>query len=512
MDFEHNKSGLLVPVSFAAKSTSRGRPEMREVATTRDGRDITRGYVDPMLIQPPTDSVLRIRGNGDYQVYSEVLRDDQVASSFGQRRLALVGKEWAVDPGGESKADKAAAEHLEEMLQALGWDRVTDKMMYGVYYGFAVAEVMWARDGKHITIDDIKVRDRRRFGFDGEARLRMKTQGNPQGELLPDRKFWSFQTGADHDDEPYGIGLGHWLYWPVFFKRAGMRYWMTFLERFGQPTSKGTYPKNATPNERQKLLDALEAINTDSGIAVPDGMEIGLLEAARSGTADYSKLYEYMDRAIAKMTLGQTASSEGSPGRLGNDDLQGDVRTDLIKADGDLICESFNRSVVRWLTGWNYPNAKPPRVYRKVEPEEDAAKAAERDRTICDMGFRPTLKHIQDNYGGDWIEKAVEEPVPHSAADRNDNDAASFAEPDTRQPQTLSQQLDNQLQRQADGWINQIRALVNSAESLDEVRDGLTALLPDMNLAQYANLMAEALRVAELAGRDDLMNEVARAR
>src|SRR5690625_6722064 len=88
---------------------------------------------------------------------------------------------------------------------------------------------------------------------------------------------------------------------------------MTVWERCGQPTSKGTYPKNATPNERQKLLDALEAINTDSGIAVPDGMEIGLLEAARSGTADYSKLYEYMDRAIAKMTLGQTASSEGSP-------------------------------------------------------------------------------------------------------------------------------------------------------------------------------------------------------
>ena len=38
------------------------------------------------------------------------------------------------------------------------------------------------------------------------------------------------------------------------------------------------------------------------------------------------------------------------PGRLGNDDLQADVRLDLVKADADLICESFNQGPARWLT------------------------------------------------------------------------------------------------------------------------------------------------------------------
>ncbi|MDF5986520.1 hypothetical protein P4131_17570 [Pseudomonas aeruginosa] len=46
-----------------------------------------------------------------------------------------------------------------------------------------------------------------------------------------------------------------------------------------------------------------------------------------------------MDETIAKVTLGQVASSQGTPGRLGNDDLQADVRLDLVKADADLICE-----------------------------------------------------------------------------------------------------------------------------------------------------------------------------
>src|SRR5690606_33203998 len=143
MDFEQLKSGVIVPVSFAES-----RPEMREVATTRDGRDITRGYVDPLMLQQPSDSVLRMRGNGDYTLYKEVLRDEQVASTFWQRRLAVISKEYDVDPGGKTKADKAAADFLREQLNEVGFDDATDKMLFGVYYGFAVAELMYGRDGR----------------------------------------------------------------------------------------------------------------------------------------------------------------------------------------------------------------------------------------------------------------------------------------------------------------------------------------------------------------------------
>ena len=49
------------------------RPEMREIATTQDGRDITRGYVEPMMVQPTTDSILLLRGAGDYEIYKLML-------------------------------------------------------------------------------------------------------------------------------------------------------------------------------------------------------------------------------------------------------------------------------------------------------------------------------------------------------------------------------------------------------------------------------------------------------
>lgn len=496
MSYEKTTAGILVPKN--AK-----RPEMREVATTRDGRDITRGYVDPFMLQQPTDSVLQLRGGGDYKIYKEVLRDDQVATCFAQRRLAVVAKEIQVDASGTSRADKKAADFVREQLTALPFDRITDKMLYGVFYGYAASEIMWARDNANIVIDTIKVRDRERFGFDGFGNLRLKTFAQPDGELLPDRKFWHFSTGADHDDEPYGLGLAHWLYWPVFFKRAGIQYWMIFLERFGQPTVVGKHSPNALPEERRKLLEALEAIATDTGITIPEGMEVSLLEAARSGTADYSKLCEYMDVAIAKITLGQTASVHGTPGRLGNDELQGDVRADLIRADADLVCESFNQTAIKWLTEYNFPGAKPPRVYRVTDPEEDLNKRAERDSKIHAMGFKPTLKHIQDQYGGEW--EAIGKSPAANALGSKLSHRASFA--DSSRPATLDQQLDEQLQKVTDVWISRIRELVMNAESLEAIRDGLATLLPNMSINEYANVMAEALRLAALHGRNDILDE-----
>src|SRR3546814_7944091 len=101
-----------------------------EVSTTADGRDITQGFLDPLSVQPTNDKLLRMRGAGDYRVYREVLRDDQVGSCFQQRRLAVRSKEIQVVPGGESRLDKKAADFTREMVANIDFDAATDKMMY----------------------------------------------------------------------------------------------------------------------------------------------------------------------------------------------------------------------------------------------------------------------------------------------------------------------------------------------------------------------------------------------
>jgi phage gp29-like protein len=471
-----------------------------EIATTQDGMDITRGYTGPLLM--PSDNVLRKRGNGDLSIYEQVLSDPQVAATFEQRRRAVTSAEWHVEPASNRRADKKAADFIRSQLQRVGLDKATDKMLYGVFYGYAVAELLYdVTDEGLIGWSAIKVRNRRRFRFTPEGELRMLTLDNMlEGIKLPEEKFWHFCTGADHDDEPYGLGLGHWLYWPALFKRNGIKFWLTFIEKFAAPTAIGKYDAEATATERKRLLQSLRAIQTDSGIIIPKGMEVSLLEAARAGTVDYRTLHDTMDATIAKVVLGQTASTQGTPGKLGNEELQSDVRDDIIKADADLVCESLNLGPIAWLTRMNFADADPPRVYRALEEPEDLNSTAERDNKIYTLGFKPTLAYIQSTYGGEWIERqtpaALEGPVAGAPP------AAEFAAGGEADPPTqMVNQLDRSAGRSVNRWIDQIRLLVDNASSWDEVRDGLGALIPEMTLDDYADAMAEATAAARLAGR-----------
>lgn len=381
------------------------------------------GFVEVLT---PTDSVLKQKG-GSLEIYKEVLRDDQVKSVFEQRRRAVVSADWIVEPGADDATSKAAAEALTENLNEIGWDRITDGQLYGVFYGYSIAEVMWEPRENMVRIADVKVRDRARFMFDRDRNVYLKV--DTRYERMPDRKFWTISTGADHDDEPYGLGLGHWLYWPVWFKRNDMKFWLVFLEKFGMPTATGKIPagKLEDPKFRAAALNALRAITTDSAILIPEGVEIELLEAARSGAADYEGLCKAMDAAISKIILSQTMTTDNGSSRS-QAEVHAGVKQEVVKADADLICESFNRSVVRWWAEWNFPGAIPPRVRRIVEPPEDLAKRADRDAKIKTLGFEPTEDYITETYGPGWVKSQKAEPLIPGQLPGGQDMAANFAE------------------------------------------------------------------------------------
>ncbi len=514
MSYVQLSNGLIVSASFA-ESAALSAADPREIATTRDGRDVTRGYITALQQLQPQDTILQARGGGNYNLYRDVLRDWQVKSTLAQRQLAVVSKPWEVEPGGKRAKDKAAAAFLEEQLDRIGWDKVTGQMLYGVFYGHAIAEVLWGTDGSFVTIDKIKVRDRRRFVYDGAMNLRLQTSANTiPGEELPPRKFWNFCTGADHDDEPYGLGLAHWLYWPVFFKRNDIKFWLIFLEKFGQPTAVGKYPGNATPEEKTRLLSALGAIATESGIIVPDGMLVELLEAARSGTADYTALCDRMDQAIAKVVLGQTLTSEAVGGQY-KADVQMDVRQDLVKADADLVCSSFNESVARWLTEWNFPGAAIPRVWRVVDEGEDLEKKSRVDKALHEMGYEPEdIGQINDTYGGRWQKKAAPTKLPAGGSGLPNTDGgqpgAEFAEPSAAEQAAIDDQqaIDAAAEafaaRYEDLLGPQINALIAFAEETGDLvtlRERLAELLKPVPAEALTQALVRGAFNAHLLGR-----------
>lgn len=418
----------------ASAAASRKMPAQlgAEIATTADGRDITQPWVSGL--REPKDP--RLSGAVDWGIYDRIYQDDQVKSTFQQRRLAVVKHTWSVLPGDEGDPRSVeAAEKFGATINRIGWDRITDKMLYGIYNGYAVAEVMWApRDGLY-DIDRIKVRHARRFRYDAEMRLRMLTTSGGLGEIMPDRKFWTFKSGGSNDDEPYGRGLAEWLYWPVLFKRNGIGFWNIFLDKFGSPTAVGKYRPGTPKSEQAKLLAALQAIATDSGITVPEGMEILFLEAARSGTGNYAELCRYMDEMIAKIILSQTMTTQNGSSRS-QAEVHQDVKFEVVKSDSDLLCDSFNIEVPRWWTDLNYgPDVASPIVSRPVEQETDTKAQAETDEILDRIGWVRTEESFRDTYGDGYVRKAkAPEPddgdrVPVDDPDGGEGDDADPADP-----------------------------------------------------------------------------------
>lgn len=480
------------------------RPKLgQEIASTGDGNDITRPWLGALALSD--DSVLRHRGSQDLQIYREVLTDDEVKSALTQRQDAVVSREVQVDAGGEQPIDIEAADAMRQQIEAIGFDRVTRLMHYGVFYGYAVSELIYGVRDNLLWIEDVKVRDRRRFRYTPKGELRLLTPRNmAEGIECPSPYFWHYSVGADHDDEPYGLGLAHWLYWPVFFKRNGIKFWMIFLDKFGMPTVAGKYPQGATQEQKRDLLALTRALATDTGVIMPEGMAIELLAAGRSGAADYQSLYNAMNEAIRRVVVGQISSSGGQSKGIGGDEsLQSAILNSIAKSDADLICESWNRGPGRWWTELNFPGAAVPQVSRIFDEPEDLKLRAERDKNIVEAtGFRPTLANVTDTYGGNWEEKPKTEPAATSPS-------VSFAERDAPDATTLmARRLNKALQPVTDKWIEQIQAMVEKADTLEQLRDELTGLLPEMNLDDYAETFALAMKAAALAGRNDLLEEM----
>ncbi len=385
------------------KEIRSNRPITDEIATVEN--DIFRDYIGNVQMNP--DKVIKSEAGGKgIELFEDLLRDAKVSSTLQTRRLAVTGKEWQIAPASDKRDDVKRADYVTQVLKAMNLDAYRRSALSGLVLGFKPAEILWDYSEGDIFIKSVVPKASRRFVFDLQGNLRLLTLGNMvEGEALPDRKFQVFTNPSDNGS-PYGDGLGRPLYWPVWFKKNGIKFWLIFSEKFGSPTPWGKYPPGATKEDKQKLLDACEAMQQESAIITPDTMSIQLLEAARQGSINtYKELCDFMDGQIAMVMLGHTGTSQSTPGKLGSEDAAIDIREDYIKSDSDLLCEGENNQLVKWVCDYNFPAPSRngyPKVWIRTEAETDLKALADRDKIVLvDMGMasRVPERYIEDAYG-----------------------------------------------------------------------------------------------------------------
>lgn len=468
-------------------------------------------------ILSPRDEILVRRGGWEgLKVYQDLARDGHAGSVLRKRRQAVVAREWTVDPGSEDPRAETAAMLARAALKRIPFDRACLGLLASVLTGIAVAEIIWEpaeltlEDGRRATWivpKDIKVKNPRRFVFDQEERLRLRTREQPQhGIVLPDRKFIMARFWAEENEDPYGRGLGHDLFWPIYFKRNGVALWNALIEKFGQPFVYAEYPTGTPEADRDALVEALQNIARNAGLAVPAGTLIKVLEAGRAGGAGgiHQDMIKVMNAEISKIVLGETLTTEmGDNGARAASQTHDDVREELADADADLLSGVLNETLMTWIAEVNFPGVEPPTVWRRKSDQTDLKQRSELDKTLFDMGFEPSDEYVAETYGPGYQRRRKPAPAVPSAPPPG----PAFAEGDTDAAATMADRLQRDGAAGQAAILGALRSQVDAATSFADLEERLLRLASTMPIDGLVERLGPAFAAAHLAGRSDAQDE-----
>lgn len=446
---------------------------------------------------PNPDPVLKKMGR-DISAYREVLADSHVAGCVRRRKAAVKGLEWRITPTGREDVD----EQLEAIFDALPLHQIISQILNATLFGYQALEIIWTyKDGIWKPLD-IQGKPQEWFVFDEDNQLKLRTKANPvEGVALPEKKFLLATQDATYEN-PYGQGDLSKCFWAATFKKGGFKFWLEFTEKYGSPWLVGKHPRTASPVETEDLLDSLEQMLGTAVAAIPDDSSIKLLESASKGGSSqvFDDFLRYCKSEISVAILGQDQTTEADSNRA-SATAGLEVLEDIRDDDARLVESVFNQ-LLNWLCELNFNVEQLPK-FELFEQESVDKLQAERDEILSRVGVKFTQQYLQRTYN-------FEEGDIELVAEKADKPQAQFAEPEM--PKNIADGIVEQLEVEGEpyveSWLQQVQDRLSQAESLEDFRNQLDSLIPELTFAEYAKVMAWASTTAELAGRYSVAEEV----
>ena len=166
--------------------------ERQAVASLGSVRQIHAGHPADGLTPVRLTALLRAAEIGDATAYLELAeqmeeKDLHYSAVLGVRKRAIRSLDLHVEPGNETAAAQDLAEMTRSVLNSSAIRTTLIDMMDAIGKGYSVCEVVWAQEGRSLTIADLELVDPRWFEFDKEngRHLYLRDNAGPQ-PLRPD--------------------------------------------------------------------------------------------------------------------------------------------------------------------------------------------------------------------------------------------------------------------------------------------------------------------------------------
>lgn len=384
----------------------------------RETSDVSRGLT-PELV----DSILTSANGGDIQQQSRLAleleeKNWDISQALETRRNAVMGVPWTIEPSDDSSQAKKAAEAAKAALDAAGgidgldgFRDLIHTILTSILPGFAVSEIIWKPGGEIAAFQDIP---QRHVSFIDSLTPKLITTDHPDGlELVPNK--FIFVRNSRRRSEIWRGGLIRPLAWLHCFAILNVKDLLSFIERYGMPFVVARVDQASWDNERTKLQSLIQNFGPSGGGLFTHNTEVELLQAANNTGDVYFKLLGYVEAAIQKLILGQTASAGDSSG-LSKGDAQSKVRQDILEADCALVSDVATLQVLRpWTTFNNPPGTPCPKLVLHCEPPEDLKATAETIAVLYTAGLETDEKEMSEKFGMTLRRKAAAPVIPNSA-------------------------------------------------------------------------------------------------
>ncbi|WP_322037232.1 phage portal protein family protein [Burkholderia cepacia] len=478
------------------------------------GRQAAAADTDPYFfgklhMLPNPDPVLRAMGVAD-TVYASIMADAHVIGEVRSIRGEFRGMDYRVVTWAEDDPKAMLARDLcERWMQSFrpnavvtDWLEIMWQMLGAIFSGYRIHELVWdAWDGNLVPINVID-RPNRRFGFDVDAQLMLKTRAEPMGAVVDDPYRFIVSRHLATMSNPYGSALLSGCFWPWTFKTGGWKYFVKFCERHGLPWPVARYGLGASEAEQDELAQAIEEM-IDSGYAVvPEGSGVELLVANTSGSMlPQESLINAANREMSKCLTGQAMIAElQNVGARAATETAMKRQSDINDSDRDIASASMSQ-IFRWITTFNFGEDVPSPELEFFQINAAGKDRAETYQIAANMGARPSRKAMLEELN-----------IPQATDDKDallpamtHVPAAEFAASDDAVLIESARGEDSRVRSAADAAdaaleasvIEPIARMLEQAErdgrSLADIQGELTKLVGEIDNTELVGIMRQAL-------------------
>ena len=476
-------------------------------------------------------SILEAAEQGDivqqHELFSDMEeKDAHLHAEMAKRKRAILTVPWSiVPPRNASAGEKSLATELEELLRDIpNFEDILLDLMDGVGHGFSNLEIEWERIGKDWLPKAVHHRPQTWFQLDRNTRTELRLRDDTADGAALQPFGWIQHVHRAKSGYIARSGLCRVLSWPFLFKNYSVRDLAEFLEIYGLPLRIGKYPSGASDKEKSTLLAAVVGIGHNAAGIMPESMAIEIQEAAKGSEGPFLAMMQWAESSISKAVLGGTLTSQAdgksSTNALGN--VHNEVRHDILEADARQIASTLTGTLLHYLLALNkggkIDSRRMPRFEFDTSEPEDLALYADALPKLAAVGAQIPVAWVGERLRipAPKEGEAVLGVIPANAGILSDpvekvatNRAILAAElPEDVTPiDPLTNAMSNQT---ADAWrsvLDQVRAMVDSADSLETLRDMLLNAYGSLDTAELARIMQLGFSVADLAGRFDLEQE-----